>query len=51
MKKIKYLTIIFTVIAIFLNTTSCKDDFAETNTDPANIISGIHHSSAQGILA
>jgi hypothetical protein len=51
MKKIKYLPIIFTVIAIFLNTTSCKDDFAETNTDPATITSGNpSFLFAQGIL-
>jgi len=40
MKKLKYLTIIFTVMSIFLYNTSCKDDFADVNTDPATITDG-----------
>lgn len=40
MKKLKYLTIILTVMSIFLYNTSCKDDFAEVNTDQATITSG-----------
>ena len=51
MKKLKYLTIILTVMSIFLYNTSCKDDFAEVNTDQATITSGNpSFLFAQGIL-
>ncbi|MDR0421851.1 MAG: SusD/RagB family nutrient-binding outer membrane lipoprotein [Proteiniphilum sp.] len=40
MKKIKYLTIVLTIIAASLYTTSCKDDFAEVNTNPTSVTSG-----------
>ena len=51
MKKMKYLIIVLTIISASFWTISCKDDFADVNTDPTTVTTGNpSYLFTQGIL-